>query len=159
MTEVIELPLKKGRINFLNPRQLNKLNKLNILWVTECETCGDKNYKIVALHQQPGQNGQYIAECMCKKCATITKMVMDGDEFHDKLNEIERMEDKVIFERDEFVVKENEVEYFIEMKTDEGALELDRTSVYGRVIGAVIPKSKIKGRGIDGTKERESLGI
>lgn len=146
MTEVIELPLKKGRRNFLNPRQLNKLNKINILWVTECKTCGNKEYKIVALHQHVGHNGQYVAECMCKKCATITTMRMNGDEFDDKVKEIERMEDKVIFERDEFVVKENDFEYFIEMRTDDGALELDRTSVYSKVIGAVIPKSKCTGR-------------
>ena len=149
MTEVIELPLKKGRVNFLNPRQLNKLNKLNILWVTECETCGHREYEIVALHQHPGHNGRYVAECRCKKCATITKMVMDGDEFHDKLKELERMEDKVIFERDEFVVKENDFEYFIEMKTGEGALELDHTSMIPKVIGATIPKSKSTGKKYD----------
>lgn len=141
ITEKSLAEINETNRKFLDRYKLIKLNKIDWHWLTKCEHCGNRDFKIIGLHRRPLD--RFMADCKCKKCSHTSKLELYGDKLKEIIEEIQEMEDKVIFERDEFVVKENESEYFIEFKTLEGAIVKDIHTPY--ILGAEIPKSKYKG--------------
>ena len=76
----------------MNAEQLKKLNEIPFNWLTKCETCGERNFKIIELHELP--LNQFIAKCRCENCGKSTKMELFGSELPDKLKEIRKIDEK-----------------------------------------------------------------
>jgi len=126
-------------------RKLNKLNDLPILWGEPCSKCEtlDKGFTITEVRQSGfGVGSKYIAKCRCNNCGTINKFELSGSDLDEILKE--DLEEKIVFECNEFRVKETIMDYFIEFKTDKCLTEIDAIHDYPRsqVIGVTVMKQE-----------------